>query len=97
VGLITVGVMGTHEGLRPLVNRYCELAQRIQFDFNRGLDKIKSRPPEGMYYYPLIMSFDRQGLASAASLARREPPLLDLGPRPNPPQTPFINSVQPFD
>jgi hypothetical protein len=68
-GLITVGVMGTHEGLRLLVYRYCGLAQHIQFDFIRRVDKTESRPPEGMYYYPLIMSFDRQGLAGAASLA----------------------------
>ena len=76
-GLITLGLMGTREGLRPLIDRYGGYARRIYFP-------SRSRPKEtlfvrgGAYYYPLMMSFDRQGLARAAALALTEPPRLDL-------------------
>jgi hypothetical protein len=75
-GLITIGLMGTREGLRPLVDRYSVYARRIQF--SSGPEKAISRPAEGTYYYPLMMSFDKQGLARAAALALAEPPRLDL-------------------
>ncbi len=75
-GLITIGLMGTREGLRPLVDRYSVYARRIQFSFVP--EKTISQPAEGTYYYPLMMSFDKQGLARAAALALAEPPRLDL-------------------
>jgi len=77
-GLITLGVLGTREGLRPLVDRYGVYARRIQFSSDRRPEKAISQPAEGTYYYPLMMSFDRQGLARAAVLALSEPPQLDL-------------------
>jgi hypothetical protein len=80
-GLVTFGVLGTREGLRPLVDRYGVYAHRIQFSLDRHLKKANSQPAEGTYYYPLMMSFDRQGLANAAALALSEPPRLDLDPK----------------
>jgi hypothetical protein len=73
-GLITVGLMGTRKGLRPLVDRYRVYARQIQVGSQRRLE-----PVEGTYYYPLVMSFDRQGLERAAALAFTDPIRLDLG------------------
>ncbi len=76
-GLITLGLLGTREGLRPLIDRYGGYARRIQFSSDRRPEKTISEP-EGTYYYPLMMSFDRQGLARAAGLALSEPSRLEL-------------------
>ncbi len=77
-GLITLGVLGTREGLRPIVDRYAVYARRIQFPSVKRPEKAISAPAEGTYYYPLMMSFDRQGLARAAGLALSEPSRLEL-------------------
>ena len=77
-GLITVGLMGTREGLRPLVDRYGIYARRIYFPARSRPRKQTSSSSAGAYYYPLMMSFDRQELARAAALALTEPPRLDL-------------------
>ena len=78
-GLITVGLLGSRAALRPLIDRYAAYARRIQLP-------LRSRPEESLstaaavHYYPLMMSFDREGLARAAALALTEPPRLDLDP-----------------
>jgi hypothetical protein len=77
-GLITVGLMGTREGLRPLVDRYRVYARQIQFGSQRRIEE-RSRSVEGTYYYPLKMSFDRQGLERATASALTDPIRLDLG------------------
>jgi hypothetical protein len=77
-GLITVGVLGTWEGLRPIVDRYGVYARRIHFSSSRRPEKIILEPAEGTYYYPLTISFDRQGLARATGVALSEPPRLEL-------------------
>jgi len=71
-------VLGTREGLRPIVDRYGVYARRIQFSSDRRPEKTISKLAEGTYYYPLMMSFDRQGLARAAGLALSEPPRLEV-------------------
>jgi hypothetical protein len=76
-GLITLGVLGTREGLRPIIDRYAVYARRIQFPSVQRTEKVISAP-EGTYYYPLMMSFDRQGLARAAGLALSKPSRLEL-------------------
>jgi hypothetical protein len=78
-GLITAGLLGTREALRPLVDRYCIYARRIKLTADKHARKTVSALPEGTYYYPLMMSFDRLGLARAAELALSEPPQLDVG------------------
>ncbi len=75
-GLITAGLLGTREALRPLVDRYGIYARRIKLTADKHARKTVLALPEGTYYYPLMMSFDRQGLASAAELALSEPPRL---------------------
>jgi hypothetical protein len=82
-GLITLGVLGTREGLRPLVDRYGAYARRIQFSADERPKKVISRPAEGTYYYPLTMSFDRQGLSRAVSLALSKPSQLNLDSKHN--------------
>jgi hypothetical protein len=76
-GLVTVGLLGTYAALHPLVDRYGVYARRIYFPFASRPGKSSS-PAASAYYYPLMMSFDRQGLARAAALALAEPPRLDL-------------------
>jgi hypothetical protein len=73
-GFVTVGLLGTYVALHPLVDRYGVYARRIFFP----LAGKSSSPAATAYYYPLMMSFDRQGLARAAALALAEPPRLDL-------------------
>ncbi len=86
-GLITVGLLGSRAALRPLIDRYGAYARRIQLP-------LRSRPEESLstaaavHYYPLMMSFDREGLARAAALALTEPPRLDLDPKSHSKQLP---------
>lgn len=85
-GLITVGLKGTEEGLRPVIDRYGRYARHIQVSSGRRPDKGTARPAAGTYYFPFTMSFDRPGLERAAALALLEPPRLefDFVFRPNP-------------
>jgi hypothetical protein len=78
--LITVGLMGSRAALRPLIDRYGGYARRIQFPpLSRAEQSLW--PVAELHYYPLMMSFDREGLARAAALALAEPPRLDLDPK----------------
>ena len=85
-GLVTVGLKGTEEGLRPVIDRYGRYARRIQISSGRHSENGARRPAAGTYYFPMTMSFDRQGLERAAALALLEPPRLKLeaAPQPNP-------------
>jgi len=76
-GLITVGLLGSRAGLRPLIDRYGAYARRVDFHTDSRPEKNLS-PAAGAHYYPLMMSFDRKGLERAAALALSEPPRLDL-------------------
>ncbi len=78
-GLITVGLMGTQEGLRPLIDRYGRYARRVQFSHRRQRETTPSRIAPGTYYYQFNMSFDRSGLERAAAMALREPARLVFG------------------
>jgi hypothetical protein len=78
-GLISVGLMGTREGLRPLVDRCRVYARQIQFGSQLRREERVSRSLEGTYYYPLVMSFDRRGLERAAAFALTNPIRFDLG------------------
>jgi hypothetical protein len=75
-GLVTVGLLGTYAAMQPLVDRYGVYARRVYFPFASRARKSLS-PATSAYYYPLMMSFDRRGLARAAALALAEPPRLD--------------------
>ena len=75
-GLVTVGLLGSYAALQPLVDRYGVYARRVYFPFASRARKSLS-PATSAYYYPLMMSFDRRGLARAAALALAEPPRLD--------------------
>jgi len=75
-GLITVGLLGSREALSPLIDRYSAYARRIHFPSRSRADNRSSLA--ALHYYPLMMSFDRKGLARAAALALTEPPRLDL-------------------
>jgi hypothetical protein len=85
-GLITVGLEGTEQGLRPLIDRYGAYARRIRLSYGGRAENDAARPAAGTYYFPLTMSFDRQGIKRAAALALLEPPRLTLDSifRPNP-------------
>ena len=76
-GLITIGLMGTQEGLRPLIDRYGAFARRIVFPFH-----LRPEQNPGFitntHYYTLMMAFDREQLGHAAALALSEPPSLDF-------------------
>jgi hypothetical protein len=72
-GLITVGLKGTEEGLRPVIDRYGRYARRIRVSSGRHSKNGAARPAAGTYYFPMTMSFDRQGLERAAALALLEP------------------------
>jgi hypothetical protein len=76
-GLITVGLSGTPMALRPIIDRYGAMARRIHFPSPTRRDE-NSTSPAGAYYYVLTMSFDREGLRRAVTLALSEPPRLDL-------------------
>ncbi len=76
-GIITLGLLGSRTALRPLIDRYGGYARRIYFP-SRLRPKETLFAAAGVYYYTLMMSFDRQGLARAAALALTEPPRLDL-------------------
>jgi len=75
--LITVGLLGTPAALRQLIDRYGVYARRIDLSFG-SRRKDRSSDTAAVYYYTLMMSFDRQGLDRAAALALSEPPRLDL-------------------
>jgi len=79
-GLITVGLLGSRAALRPIIDRYSACARRVQLD-SRSRPKEDLSPGAEPHYYPLMMSFDREGLARAAALALTEPPRLDLDPK----------------
>jgi hypothetical protein len=66
-GLVTIGLMGTESGLRPLIERYRPYAIRIEWLSSRLHGAHPPPAPEGRFYYPLMISFDRNGLASAAT------------------------------
>ena len=74
---ITVELLGTREALRPLIERYGVYARRVHFP-RHARPQGGSYLAAGAYYYALMMSFDRQGLARAAALALTEPPRLVL-------------------
>jgi hypothetical protein len=68
-GRIAVGLKGHYEALRPLVERYCIFAQRVYFPHH---DRLGCLPPPGVRDYRLrrlVMVFDSEGIARAASLA----------------------------
>jgi hypothetical protein len=91
-GLITVGLLGSRAALSPLIDRYSAYARRIHFPSRSRADNPSS-PAAELHYYPLMMSFDREGLARAAALALTEPPRLDLDPKSHSKQsTPAIDA-----
>ncbi|HEY2525026.1 MAG TPA: hypothetical protein VGI29_08200 [Candidatus Binataceae bacterium] len=77
-GLVTVGLLGSRDALRPLVDRYGPYARRVSFAGRARPDESESAPAVSTYYYPLLMSFDRTGLERAAQLALSDPARLDL-------------------
>jgi hypothetical protein len=76
-GLVTIGLLGSGAALRPLIDRYGKYARRIYFPLSSRPETPSSAAAEP-FYYPLMISFDREGLAHAAALALTEPPRLDL-------------------
>lgn len=73
-GLVTIGLLGTESGLRPLIERYRPYATRIEWLSPRLRAGHAPPVPEGRFYYPLMFSFDRHGLATAAAHALRGEP-----------------------
>jgi hypothetical protein len=74
-GRIGVGVSGTYEGLRGVIDRYARYARQVYFPLPHRLGQI-APPPEDAIYRPLVMIFDRRGLDQAAALAVKDPPRL---------------------
>jgi hypothetical protein len=67
-GLIDVGVVGSYEALLPLIAKYRADAAHIYFPYPREL----TDPPHGnTFMRQLVLAFDRDGLARAASRAPR--------------------------
>jgi len=76
-GLITIGLMGTREALQPIIDRYKSCARRISVAADRRRI-ASSHIPSGIYYYPIMLTFDRQGLERAVTSAAENPTRLDL-------------------
>jgi hypothetical protein len=65
-GQVAVGVVGSYEGIEPVIARYRSAASEIFFPFPKKLIE----PPHGdTFMRLLVMVFDRKGLIQAASAA----------------------------
>jgi hypothetical protein len=76
-GRIGVGVSGTYEALRAVINRYGTYASRIYFPSPLYRLGQISPPANDPNYRPLVMIFDRTSLDRAAALAVKYPPTLN--------------------
>ncbi len=65
-GKVGVGVVGSYDAVKPIINAYGPLALRVYFPYPKRL----VGPPKGNpFMRKLVMVFDRQGLARAARMA----------------------------
>ena len=61
---VAVGVVGSYQGLRPVIGRYHAAAAQVFFPFPKRLIE----PPRGdTFMRLLVMVFDRNGLTQAAN------------------------------
>jgi hypothetical protein len=74
-GGVSIGITGSYEALKPLIEKYRGDTSRIYFPFPTELHD-RSIIPEGSYV--IMMTFDRAGLARAAAKAVANP--ADGGP-----------------
>ena len=70
VGIITVG---TYEGLKPLLERYREIASEL--DYPAPTRWAPDSPPQTDFVAPMLVTFDPARLAAAAQELHESPPL----------------------
>jgi hypothetical protein len=72
---VSIGITGSYEALKPLLEKYRGDTSRIYFPFPTEL-RARSHLPEGTYM--IMIMFDRAGLARAAAKAAASPAGGDL-------------------
>ncbi len=63
---ISVGVVGSYDAVKPIINAYGPFALRVYFPYPKRLVGLPKGNP---FMRKLVMVFDRQGLARAARMA----------------------------
>jgi hypothetical protein len=64
--------VGSYEGVRPLLERYREIASEL--DYPAPSRWAPASPPRTDFTAPLLVSFDRAQLAAAAQRLHDSPP-----------------------
>jgi hypothetical protein len=67
---VTLGITGSYEALKPVIEKYRGDTSRIYFPFPTEL-RDRAIVPDGTYV--IMMMFDRAGLARAAAKAKAHP------------------------
>ncbi len=62
-GQVGVGVVGSYESLKPIIEKYASDATAVYFPYPR---KLQGRPTGDTFMRKLVMTFDRDGMARAA-------------------------------